>query len=138
MIHPSASFSAIDRARTRLPDPGKHIRRAGHEIERHGGARRRRWDVGEIHRIVLRTRRRQQNFAKHAQRLDAPDPRWRDRGPGRRSKLRGRVRRRLGVRWPHDPLRRPLHRDPHQLGLVAPYLVNHRADDASTTPALAR
>jgi hypothetical protein len=123
-----------DRARSRLPDPSEHVRRAGNEIEGHGGARRSRRDVGEIHRIVLRTRRRQQDVAKHAQRLGAPNPRPRDGPPGRRGKLRGRTRRRLRIGWPHDPLRRPLHRSPNQLGLVTPHLVNHVTHDASAVP----
>jgi hypothetical protein len=133
---PQSLVLGVDRARSRLPDPGEHVRRAGNEVEGHGGARRRRRDIGEIHRIVLRARRREEDVAKDAQRLDAPDPRRRDGAPGRRGKLRGRARRRLRVGWPHDPLRRPLHRGPHELCLVAPYLVNHGTHDASAVPPL--
>ena len=133
---PQRLVLGVDRAGSRLPDPGEHVRRAGHEVEGHRGARRRRRDVGEIHRIVLRARRGLKDVAKDAQRLGAPDPSRRHGAPGRRGELRGRARRRLRVRWPHDPLRRPLHRGPHELGLVAPYLVNHSTNDASAAPPL--
>ena len=124
---PQRLVLSIDRARPSLPDPGEHVRRAGHKIERHRRTRRRRRDIREIHRIILRPRRRQQDIAKHAQRLDTPNPRRRHRTTSHRRKLRRRTRRRLRIRRPRNPQGRPLHQNPDQLRLIAPHLVHHPA-----------
>src|ERR1035437_7491610 len=37
---PQRLVFGVDSARSRLPDPGEHVRRAGNEVEGHGGGRR--------------------------------------------------------------------------------------------------